>query len=151
MRTAWLKAKWVRQTALVAASAVAMLTMTNTAHATNITRLLDASLTTGSLAGVSFPASFSYDDSGLTGHGQEFIPLQSFDFTLLGTQFTRADITQGGQAIFQDGTLENVTAALVVSAVVWKIEMAYPSGRLATLAARPRQTVGPRRIRHGEA
>jgi len=66
----------------------------------------------------------------------------------------------GNQAVYADGeriylaTYQGrlfVLAREVVSAVVWKMKMAYPSGRLATLAARPRQTVGPRRIRHDEA
>jgi hypothetical protein len=72
---------------------------------------LNASLTTGSLAGSNFTVASTYDNSGLTGHGQEFLSLLSFDFTLLGTHFSRADIRQDGQAIFQDGVPQNVTAA----------------------------------------
>ena len=68
-------------------------------------------MTTGSLAGTAFVFSFSYNNSLLVGSGQEFISLTSFDFNLLGSPFTIADITQGGQAIFQDGVLHNVTAA----------------------------------------
>ena len=95
----------------LAISASLLLAFANTAQATPITSFLDASLTTGSLSGTNFVVSFSYDNASLTGTGQEFIGLLSFDFTLLGTHFTSADIYQGGQAIFQDGTLENVTAA----------------------------------------
>jgi hypothetical protein len=93
----------------LAICASALLAFANTAQATPITSFLDASLTTGSLSGTNFVVSFSYDNASLTGTGQEF-SLLSFDFTLLGTHFTAADIHQGGQAIFQDGTLENVTA-----------------------------------------
>lgn len=88
-----------------------LLSLATNAQADSITSFLDASLTSGSLSGVNFAVSFSYDNSSLTSTGQEFLSLLSFDFTLLGTQFTRADIKQGGQAIFQDGTLEYVTAA----------------------------------------
>lgn len=91
--------------------AALMLSMATNVEATPITSLLDASLTTGSLQGTNFTVSLSYDSSSLTGQGQEFLSLLSFDFTLLGTQFARSDIKQGGQVIFQDGTLENVTAA----------------------------------------
>jgi hypothetical protein len=88
-----------------------LLSVSTTAQGDSVTSFLDASLTTGSLAGTSFVVSFSYDNSSLTGTGQEFLSLLSFNFTLLGTQFITADIKQGGQAIFQNGTLENVTAA----------------------------------------
>ncbi len=90
---------------------VFLLSLATSAQADPITSFLDASLTTGSLSGTNFVVSFSYDNSSLTGTGQEFLSLLSFNFTLLGTQFTQADIQQGGQAIFQNGTLENVTAA----------------------------------------
>ncbi len=81
------------------------------ARATTITSSLDASLTSGSLSGTNFTVSFSYDNASLTGSGQEYLSLLSFDFTLLGTQFDRAEISQGGQAIFQNGILQYVTAA----------------------------------------
>src|ERR1700722_10296394 len=81
------------------------------ASAATIDGTFDASLTSGSLAGVTFLGSFSYDDSTLTGKGQEYDGLKSFNFTLLGTQFTESDIKQGGEAVFQDGVLQYVTAA----------------------------------------
>ena len=96
---------------LLASVLVLMTTFTNTAKADTVRVSLNASLTTGSLAGLNFTVASSYDNSGLTSHGQEFLSLLSFDFTLLGTHFSRADIGQGGQAIFQDGVLQNVTAA----------------------------------------
>src|SRR5450432_1928568 len=85
-----------------------LLSLAAPAQADSVTSLLNASLTSGSLSGVNFVVSFSYDNSSLTGSGQEFLSLLSFDFALLETQFTRADINQGGQVIFRDGTLENV-------------------------------------------
>lgn len=75
---------------------------------------LNASLDTGSLAGTHFPVSFSYDADQVNPVGDSFISLNSFDFTLLGVPFTRSDIFQGGQVIFHDGILENVTASFQV-------------------------------------
>lgn len=72
---------------------------------------LDASLDTGSLAGTMFPVTYSYDASQINPIGESFIFLNSFDFTLLGANFTRNDISQGGQVIFVNGVLDNVTAS----------------------------------------
>ena len=83
------------------------------AGATTITSYSDASLTSGPLAGTNFTISFSYDNSSLAGVGQEFLFLQSFNFTLLGTQFTLADIGQGGQAVFENGSLYLVEASFL--------------------------------------
>src|SRR5437762_1258095 len=71
----------------------------------------DASLDTGVLAGVSFPVSYSYDAGQIAGTGDSFIGLNSFNFTLLGTPFTLNDIDQGGQIVFRNGILENITAS----------------------------------------
>jgi hypothetical protein len=43
-----------------------------------------------------------------------YVQLNSFDFTLLGVQFTRQDIFQGGQVISHDGVTTNVTASFQV-------------------------------------
>jgi hypothetical protein len=75
---------------------------------------LNASLDDGSLAGTTFTILFSYDADQVADTGQSYVPLNSFDFTLLGVQFTRDDIFQGGQVIFQDGVLQNVTASFQV-------------------------------------
>jgi hypothetical protein len=72
---------------------------------------LKATLTSGSLAGASFWASFRYDAAQVSPTGESFVSLISFDFTLLGVTFTKSNILQGGQAIFRDGSLENVTAS----------------------------------------
>ena len=85
------------------------------AHAQNIVyATLNASLDDGSLAGTTFTILFSYDADQVADSGQSYVPLNSFDFTLLGVQFTRDDIFQGGQVIFQDGVLQNVTASFQV-------------------------------------
>jgi hypothetical protein len=46
--------------------------------------------------------------------GKSYVFLQSFDFTLPGVPFTRKDIFQGGQVIFENGVFENVTASFQV-------------------------------------
>src|SRR5579859_7626931 len=79
-----------------------------------VTAMLNASLNSGSLAGTMFPATFSYDFNDVNPAGESFVTLQSFDFVLLGVPFTRSDIFQGGQAIFEDGVIDNVTASFQV-------------------------------------
>jgi hypothetical protein len=79
-----------------------------------VSSTLLASSKTGSLAGVSFPVSFSYDASGAPPQGQAFLALTAFNFTLLGTTFTRSNIFQGGQVTLRDGRFENVTASFQV-------------------------------------
>jgi hypothetical protein len=81
---------------------------------TIVFRTLNASLDQGSLAGTTFPLSLSYDADQIAPVGESFVTLESFDFTLLGVAFTRHDIFQGGQAIFENGILENVTASFQV-------------------------------------
>lgn len=68
-------------------------------------------LTSGQLAGTQFSGHFKFDEAGSTGVGQEFLNLTELDFTLEGIVFTRADLSQGGQAIIDDGKLAYFTAA----------------------------------------
>jgi hypothetical protein len=75
---------------------------------------LAASLDDGSLAGTTFSVVYSYDADQVSDVGESYVTLNSFDFTLLGVPFTRNDIFQGGQVIFLDGVLENVTASFQV-------------------------------------
>jgi len=79
-----------------------------------VTSTLQAALDTGSLAGTTFAVSFSYDSSQVQPVGESYVELNSFDFTLLGVQFTRQNIFQGGQVIFQDGVITDVTASFQV-------------------------------------
>ena len=79
-----------------------------------VTGSLHASLDTDSLAGTRFSVSFSYDPSQVQPIGDSFVQLNSFEFALLGVQFTRQDIFQGGQVIFHDGVLTNVIASFQV-------------------------------------
>jgi hypothetical protein len=69
-----------------------------------------AYLTNGSLGGLQFPVRYSYDAAGITGGAEDYLQLLSFDFNLLGTQFYRTNIQQGGQVIFHYGTLHSITA-----------------------------------------
>ena len=88
---------------------------TTGAHAENIVyATLNASLDNGSLAGTTFQIVFSYDADQVADTGDSYVTLNSFDFTLLGVPFTRSDIFQGGQVIFQDGVFQNVTASFQV-------------------------------------
>jgi hypothetical protein len=79
--------------------------------ATIVPGSLSAVLDTGSLAGLGFPVSFSYDSSQVSPVGQSFVSLAAINFTLLGVPFDRSNILQGGQVIFLNGTLENLTAS----------------------------------------
>jgi hypothetical protein len=84
------------------------------ARANVIPAALNASLESGSLTGTAFPVTFSYDSNQVNPVGESFVTLVSFDFVLLGVPFTRDDIFQGGQAIFENGVIENVTASFQV-------------------------------------
>jgi hypothetical protein len=97
--------------ATVILAAGASLTTVRGTAATIVFGSLDASLDSGSLAGVDFQATFSYDAALIDPSEVSYINLNSFDFTLLGTAFTLKDINQGGQVIFDHGILSNITAS----------------------------------------
>ena len=61
-----------------------------------------------------FPVTFSYDSDEVNPVGESFVPLESFHFVLPGVPFALNDIFQGGQAIFEDSVIENVTASFQV-------------------------------------
>jgi len=85
-------------------AAAALVLMATPVRAENIVfGTLNASLDDGSLAGITFPVSFSYDQDQVWPDGESYVTLASFDFTLLDVPFTRDDIFQGGQVIFEDG------------------------------------------------
>ena len=105
---------WCRSRALLAPAALVLASVSGV-QAAIITLSFQGSLTSGSLAGTKFDGSFSYDSSGTTGGSEDFLPLLSFDFDLLGVPFSRSNIGQGGQVIFHDGLLFNVTAAFLAN------------------------------------
>jgi hypothetical protein len=78
---------------------------------------LFSTLTTGSLAGTQFAATVSFDASQILPSGPSFVTLSSFDFTLIGVAFDKYNIEQGGQAIFLDGALVNVTGSFQSSSL----------------------------------
>jgi hypothetical protein len=85
------------------------------ATATTIDFQFNATLQTGGLMGTMFTGTASYNNAGATGVGMEFFALTALNFTLLGDSFTAAEISQGGQAITEDGALSYFTAAFFPS------------------------------------
>lgn len=76
-----------------------------------VSRTLRASLEQGTLAGRNFDVSFTYNADEVNPQGDSWIGLSAFDFVLDGVTFSRRLISQGGQVIFRDGVLNNVTAS----------------------------------------
>jgi len=96
----------------LAAVAIALSMLAARAEAQTIeVHTFTASLDQGSLAGAQFSVTFSYDAAQVGFVGQSFVPLVSFDFSFGGVLFTRNDISQGGQVIFNNGVIRNVTAS----------------------------------------
>jgi len=79
-----------------------------------VTSTLNTTLTTGSLAGTTFPVVFSYDAGQILPTGYSYSQLDTFDFNLLGTPFDEAEIFQGGQVEFLNGVFSSVTASYQV-------------------------------------
>ncbi|PZD70815.1 hypothetical protein C1752_08957 [Acaryochloris thomasi RCC1774] len=57
---------------------------------------------TGNLAGEDLSGSFEFDDSGLTGTGNEFAPVSSLSLEFFNTVFTEADAVSGPEVVFSD-------------------------------------------------
>jgi hypothetical protein len=93
---------------------ILLLISATSARSQPATSHLNATLNTGSLAGTGFSVSFSYDPSQVSPVGDSYAQLIAFDFTLLGVQFTRADIFQAGQVTFHNGVIDNVIASFQV-------------------------------------
>ena len=75
------------------------------ASAATIDFEFDVLLQTGALAGTQFTGTASYDNSRSTGVGIEYLGLTSLDFSLLGYQFTLANLDQGGEVVLDNGAL----------------------------------------------
>jgi hypothetical protein len=103
-----------RITQLLTAAAFVLVAATPVRAEDIVFGTLNASLDDGSLAGITFSVSFSYDQDQVAPVGESYVTLASFDFTLLDVQFTRDDIFQGGQVIFENGVPSNVTASFQV-------------------------------------
>src|SRR3954467_13948118 len=70
-----------------------------------------ATFESGSMTGTTFPVFFSYDADEIARQGDSYVTLKTFDFVLGTTAFTKAYINQGGQVVFRNGQLKNVTAS----------------------------------------
>jgi len=101
----------MKQTSCLAFAVALFVGCWGVSQASLITYEFTSNVTSGPLAGASFTGDFSYESSNGTGVGQEFLTLASLDFTLNGVQFTKADLSQGGQVITQDGRALFFTAA----------------------------------------
>jgi hypothetical protein len=77
--------------------------------ATIIQGTFQATFDAGSLAGTTFKVAFSYDADQV--QADSFVGLRSIDFTLGGAVFNRTFVNQGGQLIFRNGVLDNITAS----------------------------------------
>jgi len=134
-----------------------------------VSSTLLASLRSGSLAGTSFPVSFSYDASQAPPQGQVFLQLITFSFTLRGIQFTHS-VFQGGQVILRDGkfaphpsrcgfrqtrpstTSRSVSAATALSAILTSLETTVPgywNSRRHQPRSTPRHSPRPSILRPG--
>ena len=80
-------------------------------------QLILATLTSGSMAGTRFAATVTFDPAQVSPSGQSYVRLGSFDFSLDGVAFTRGNLQQGGQAIFTNGILTNVTGSFQGGAI----------------------------------
>jgi hypothetical protein len=94
---------------LFATAVVLSLPPASAAAATIVQGTFQATFDTGSLAGTTFKVAFSYDADQVQSDG--FVGLRSIDFTLGGAVFNRTFINQGGQLIFHNGALDNITAS----------------------------------------
>jgi hypothetical protein len=78
-----------------------------------ITFNFDASLDTGALAGTTISGTLSFDETGITVAGTDYVALTSIDFELDGVPFTKANLYQGGQMIIENGYPSYFTAAFL--------------------------------------
>jgi hypothetical protein len=98
---------------LCATSAAFLFAFVTLAHADTLSSELSASLSSGPLSGTNFQVLFSYNNAGVSNTGVQYVDITSFNFTLLGTQYTLADINEGGQVILDNSVIQYVTAAFL--------------------------------------
>lgn len=65
----------------------------------NVSGMLDS----GVLAGQTFYGNFSFDDTGLTGSGEEWLPVGTLSLNFAGTSYTLADADALTEVAFLDG------------------------------------------------
>jgi hypothetical protein len=95
------------------------------AHATTIGYNFDATLDSGPLAGTSFTGTLSYNEPAVVTPGVQYLALTSLDFSLDGEVFTLADLYQGGQAILDNGSLYDFTAAFLPEGPIQTIAFGF--------------------------
>lgn len=88
---------------LVVTSTVLSLSVINTnpVNAASIIYDFEVNIDSGSLVGETYSGFFEFDDFGLTGTGQEFLPVSGISFNFLGVNYTETDGFP--EAIFFDG------------------------------------------------
>ncbi|HEY9800650.1 MAG TPA: PEP-CTERM sorting domain-containing protein [Leptolyngbyaceae cyanobacterium] len=72
----------------------------NPSQAATINYTIEVSIDSGSLSGNNYFGSFSYDNSSLTGSGEEFIDVSDVSFNFDGTNYT---VANNPQVAFLDG------------------------------------------------
>ncbi|MGF1501073.1 MAG: VPLPA-CTERM sorting domain-containing protein [Paracoccaceae bacterium] len=101
------------QTAGAAVAAVLIAMAPIPAAAVGINGEFDITNLDAPLSGQSFSGTFSFDDAAGSGSGEEFIPLESFEFNFDGTSFTLgppSNVT-GPEAVFVDGVFLGISAS----------------------------------------
>ncbi|MBU1190112.1 MAG: VPLPA-CTERM sorting domain-containing protein [Gammaproteobacteria bacterium] len=79
-----------------------------TVDAATVPYRFDVSLDSGPRNGALYNGTFSYDDAALSGSGDEYLSLDSFNFSFEGTQLTLAE-DAFAEAAFYDGALLGIS------------------------------------------
>ncbi len=89
----------------VATSAVLSLAVihTNSANAASVIYDFEVNNLDGTLAGETFSGFFEFDDSALTGIGDEFLSVSELSFDFLGVNYTENDGILSPEVLFVDG------------------------------------------------
>lgn len=95
----------VCQTIAVASACLVLITATDArpGQAATLTYDFDVLVDSGPLANQTYSGSFKFDDSNLTGSGQEFPDVSTVMFSFLGEDYTKEDDPAGPEVAFLDG------------------------------------------------
>lgn len=109
---------------LTVASGIFSLCLANPSHGAIISYSLTGTVTSGPLNGQPISGTFSFDDAGLTGTGDEFVNVDSVFVNFNGSTFTQANATATPEVAFSDGAFlglsfsaEQISPALSISFV----------------------------------
>jgi len=64
---------------------------------------LTSIITSGTLFGTRFTGSLSYDSTGMTGVGVEYLGLKTITFSFAGVAWSKMQLYQGGEVVLRDG------------------------------------------------